>query len=92
MRFTTEGRIKMTTGQDLDLRVNDTVIWRGGFGYFEPRRAKVLAIEIITRPGSKDGDEVQSVPWAMVKGRDVIVTMETGSWAYANQIKPLIRN
>ncbi len=70
----------------------DRVLWRHKWGMAEQRSATVTAIEVQDPPGSKVGFEVESIPWTHVKGRDVIVTLDNGSWAWANQIKPLIRD
>jgi hypothetical protein len=67
------------------LKTGDSVWVRGGFGT-EPRAlATVEQIEITN--GDKYGTEVDEVKWALVYDRNVVVSLDNGHWAYAEQIK-----
>jgi hypothetical protein len=71
----------------LTLAVGDTVRWTGGFRDFDSAdcsEVKVLTIE--HTEGGKYGDQVDSVPWAEVKGREYVVSLSNDHWAYAEQI------
>ena len=68
------------------LKIGDKVMWRGGFGYDEPKEAIVQGIEITN--GGKYGKSVDEVDWDKVYERNVVLILENGSWAYASQIKP----
>jgi hypothetical protein len=68
------------------LKIGDKVMWRGGFGHDEPKPAIVEGIEITK--GGKYGKPVESVNWDQVYERNVVFTLENGSWAYASQIRP----
>ena len=69
------------------LKVGATVNWRGGWGFSDPKKARVKAIEVNCR--DKDGTQVVEVPWLNVSGRSVIVSLDNGHWAYGNQISPI---
>jgi hypothetical protein len=68
------------------LNVGDKVMWSGSFGMAKPIEARVSGIEITN--GGKHGDSVDSVYWSDVVGRNVVVDLTNGHWAYASQIKP----
>lgn len=69
------------------LKVGDTVMWRGGFGMDPPKPAKVLAIERTRQRRTKYGWNVDEIDWA---DKDyALVTLDTGNWAYGEQISPL---
>lgn len=68
----------------MKLKVGDTVLWRGNFGLAPVKKAKVERIEITN--GEKYGYEVNEVDWEKVVGRNVVVSLTNGTWAYANQI------
>lgn len=67
------------------LKIGDTVLWRGGFGSEPAKLAVVEEIEITG--GYKYGDSVDEVPWSKVYDRNVVVSLENGHWAYAEQIR-----
>mgnify|MGYP003624760517 CR=1 FL=1 len=67
------------------LKVGDEVVWKGSFGIDASKYTTVECIEINCK--NKDGDEVDSIDWSKVNGRDVIVNLTNGHWAYGNQIK-----
>ena len=66
------------------LSIGDTVNWKGCFGMDAPRSAVVQGITITG--GGKYGDNVNSVDWSVVYGRNVVVDLTNGRWAYAEQI------
>jgi len=70
------------------LKVGDEVMWSGGFGSDNPRRAKVETIEVCEE-GEKYGEAVDSVPWEDVQGRNIVVTLSTGRWAYGSQLSQI---
>lgn len=70
--------------QDL-LKVGDMVNWSGSFGTEKHKPACVTDIEITK--GDKYGYAVNSVPWLEVYGRNIVVGLSNGHWAYASQIK-----
>ena len=55
------------------LKVGDEVVWKGSFGIDESKYTTVECIEINCK--NKDGDEVDSIDWSKVNGRDVIVNL-----------------
>ena len=59
-----------------DLRVGDSVLWRGGWGNDPEKLVKITAIQINESNGSKYGDDVQSVAWGTVVERRVIVNLD----------------
>lgn len=69
------------------LDVGDTVLWRGSWGKDNPLPAVVKGISV----GSNTDAEttVESIEWAHVNSRDVIVDLDNGHWAYGNQINQL---
>ena len=71
-----------------DLKVGDSVLWRGGWGGEPEKSVKVIAIQINESNGSKYGEDVQLVGWDTVVERKVLVDLVNGRWAWANQIRP----
>jgi hypothetical protein len=74
-----------------NLSSGDMVLWRGSFGASRPIPARVTCITY-TSPSDPKGESAKdedSVPWARVKNRDVVVSLSNGHWAYASQISPL---
>ena len=69
------------------LKVNDTVTWKGSWGSDAPKQAKVTGI-MINCMGCKDGDEVQETTWDEVTGRNAIIDLDNGHWAWGFQISP----
>ena len=70
------------------LKVGDTVNWRGGFGHDAARKAVVEGIEVNVR-GGKEGDPVDECDWSEVTRENCVVSLNTGNWAYGNQIRPV---
>ncbi len=70
------------------LRVGDRVRWKGYFGMNRPPiEVTVMRIEITG--GAKYGEEVQSVDWSEVYGRNVVVDLDGNRWSYGAQIMDL---
>jgi hypothetical protein len=72
-----------------DLKVGDKVMWRGAFGNDLPKEVKVTYIEL-TENGSKYGNSIQSIDWNRVNGREVIVDLDNGHWAYGYQLNKIL--
>ena len=72
----------------MKLRVGDVVDYKGNFGQDATKKAKITRITINAR--DKDID-VDHIDWKEVKGRQVIVSLDNGSWAYAKDISPTNR-
>ena len=72
----------------MELRLGDQVYWRGTWGQDPMKLAIVESIEVTN--GGKYGDEVESVDWNLVyEGREVVISLENGHWAYGFQITPV---
>ena len=69
-----------------DLKIGQTVIWRGAYGKAEPIEADIKYIQKNESNGSKDGRSVVSIPWDEVTERNVIVVLKNGYWAWGSQI------
>lgn len=69
------------------LRVGDTVNWKGSWGKDATKQVKIKAIEKDCI--GKNGTEVNEVPWDYIEGRNVIVDLDNGHWAYGFQIFPI---
>ena len=67
-----------------NLKVGDTVVWRGCFGSEEAKNAVVKGIELCEKRRSKYGVKVTEVPWD--KKDYIIVSLDNGHWAYGDQI------
>jgi len=63
------------------LQVGDTVEWRGSWGRGYPALTEVTNIIL----GNQE-IAVQAVPWSALKGREVVVDLSNGHWAYGFQI------
>lgn len=59
-----------------DLKVGDTVLWRGAWGSHPEKRARVTSIQVNEVNGAKYGTDVQSVAWSTVVERKVIVNLD----------------
>lgn len=71
------------------LRVGDEVEWRGSWGGDAPRRARVMAIEVLDGTSDKHGLDTDEVAWE--PARDFIVDLDNGHWAYGTQLAPVQR-
>ena len=69
------------------LDVGDTVSWRGSWGYDNPVPAAVKGITVGSNTDAETS--VESIDWAAVNSRDVVVDLNNGHWAYGNQISRL---
>lgn len=73
------------------LKIGDQVSWRGAWGTYAPKIAKVIGIQIDCM--NKYGTEVSEVPWSVVKevndNERVVVDLDNSHWAYAFQISPV---
>ena len=69
-----------------ELKIGDTVSWRGSFGRDVPKDAEVREIIITEQPRTKYGESVDSVDWKLVKENRVLVDFTNGFWAYGEQI------
>ena len=72
------------------VKVGDKVVWRGGFGYDTPAIVEVVGLEVTDYPRSKYGREVKEVDWELVKKNKVLFTLDTGNWAYSEQIDSVV--
>ena len=70
------------------VRIGDTVSWRGGFGMDPARPARVVGITVTEEPRSKYGATAQEAPWSLVRANRVLFDLDTGNWAYGEQIQP----
>jgi len=66
------------------LKVGHNVHWRGAFGNDEPQIARVESIKVTN--GEKYDKPVNEIDWDDVEGRNVVVTLGNGFWAYGHQI------
>jgi len=70
-------------------RVGYFVIWRGGWGRDEPKTVKVTALSPTKSVRGKDIiEEVEEVDWERITDNRCIVSLDTGNWAYGEQIEP----
>lgn len=74
----------------MKIKIGDTVNWRGGFGMYPAEPAVVKRIEITH--GAKNGTKVDEMLWEDFVGREAVVDLDNGHWAYASQISPLKNN
>lgn len=69
------------------LKIGDTVNWRGNRGKDPVQQVEVDGIEI--NCSGKEGEEVDSVDWDLVKDESVIVNLTCCKWAYGYQISKI---
>lgn len=69
------------------LEVGNTVSWSGAWGTQPAQDAVVTNIAKCRFSGDKDGVSVDEVLWVDFVGRDYIVDLDNGSWAWASQIR-----
>lgn len=74
--------------QQTNLRIGDSVLWRGAFGTHAPQPARVTGITITDGPREKYGRSAPNAPWALVRCNRVVVDLDNGYWAYGEQISP----
>jgi len=80
------GRLAGTMSSNHKLIVGDHVHWKGGWGSEPEKEVVVTGIQINFEPGEKEGYDVEEVDWDRVVGRDAIVDLNNGHWAWAFQI------
>lgn len=67
-----------------NLKVGDKVIWRGTWGKDIPKEATVTDIDFWN--GNKISNP-KLIDWELVRnGRDVVVSLDNGHWAYGFQL------
>jgi hypothetical protein len=71
------------------LKIGDSVKWEGSWGSGEPKNAIVKGIQITN--GGKYGHAVNEVDWSKVYERNVVVSLNNNSWAYAYQISKITK-
>lgn len=70
------------------LKKLDKVIWRGAWGKDLPKEVIVTDIDVWN---GTDLIEVDEVDWELViSGREVVVSLDNGFWAYGFQLSHLI--
>lgn len=77
-----------TPADDDMLHVGDEVMWRGGFGAHAPLPARVIGIEKTDLPNQKEGSSVESIAWKDIACS--VIDLDTGNWAYGDQISKKI--
>ena len=78
-------RAHLPSPEPLVLRVGDRVVYRPYWGKDVPRVAVVTSMTVTAEPREKYGEEVQEVPWDVVRANRCIVSLGS-SWAYGSQI------
>lgn len=68
------------------LNVGDSVYWSGTWGNDPECVVKVQGITD-NKNGSKGGPSIKSIPWAKIDGRNIIVDLDNGHWAYGDQLR-----
>jgi hypothetical protein len=70
------------------LTIGDIVSWCGHYGELPPHDVEIIAI-VITPEGGSDrslGTPLQSVPWDKLIGKNILVGIKPGLWAYGSQL------
>ena len=70
------------------LYVGDVVLWSGGWGSDPEQKAKVNTITVV-EPGTKYGDDVETLHWNFVRDRDCILDLDNGHWCWGFQVRRL---
>ena len=73
----------------MSYKVGDQVMWRGGFGGDVPKPATIQGIELVNNGNKEDTEPVDEVTDEQMNGRNVIVDLTNGHWAWGNQISKL---
>ena len=68
------------------LIVGDQVHWKGSWGSDPQEEVTVTGIQINFESEKEEGYNVEEVDWDRVVGRDAIVDLNNGHWAWAFQI------
>ena len=72
------------------LKIGHKVNWRGTWGKDFPKEATVTGITIGCV--GKMGHDVDWTHWETIEGRETIVDLDNGHWAYGNQIERIEQN
>lgn len=78
----------LTASPTTVLTVGDTVWVRGNFGTDAPHRDVVLGLQVTRGRREKYGRAVDAVSWDRVRNNYVVVDLESGHWAYGEQVTP----
>jgi hypothetical protein len=73
----------------MSYKVGDKVIWRGSFGNGFPTMATIKGIGLVTNGDKEDTEPVNEIADDQMRGRDVVVDLTNGHWAWGNQISKL---
>jgi len=68
------------------LYVGDVVMWAGAWGHEPYKKAKVESITVV-EPGTKYGDDVETLHWNFVRDRDCIIGLDNTHWCWGFQVK-----
>ena len=68
------------------LYVGDVVMWAGAWGHEPYKKAKVEQITVV-EPGTKYGDDVETLHWNFVRDRDCIIGLDNTHWCWGFQVK-----
>jgi len=72
---------------DNKLKIGDTVNWRGAWGTAPVKQVMVESITKVTN--GKDGKPVTNVLWDDINGREYIVNLINGHWAWGQHISKI---
>lgn len=72
------------------LKIGHRVNWRGAWGRQAAKEVTVTGIEIGCV--GKTGHTVGWTFWEAIEGRNTIVSLDNGHWAYGNQISKIEQN
>ena len=81
-----KGRLVGAMTSNHKLIVGDYVHWKGGWGSDPEEEVLVTGIQVNFEPGDKEGYEVKELDWNCIIGREVIIDLDNGHWAWAFQI------
>lgn len=67
------------------IKIGDTIIWNGTFGYDDPKTAKIIYLELCKNKHDKYGVPVEFIS---IKDKNrAIFNLDNGYWAYGSQIE-----
>tara|TARA_A100000172_G_scaffold36581_1_gene22207 strand:- start:1307 stop:1546 length:240 start_codon:yes stop_codon:yes gene_type:complete len=70
------------------LNIGDKVMWSGSWGSETEKLAEVDSITVV-EPNTKYGDNVDWLHWNLVRGRECIINLTNGHWAWGFQVTKL---
>ena len=70
------------------LNIGDKVMWSGSWGSETAELAEVDSITVV-EPNTKYGDDVDWLHWNFVRGRECIINLTNGHWAWGFQVTNL---